>query len=294
MHVCEKSVFMGQRFGCAHCLAMWTFFLTTERPTSMASEHSAPCPAPSAPAESRSQQHATIARIASAQNGRASQLTNGVSLHTMQQSVSFANLRALLTGAQGMGHGQRIFVGSRDGAIVVSLNFNFEAPSLPRVEHAATSKKRGRDPIEEGVDAAVDRVRRSLKGIENAKISDQMLSTAKAALYTLLSRLRGAAGEEAVESWGLSCKKPVAGALLSTGTMPKLILSIRLTPGVAVPLPALFSCLGIRCTTDGMLTLQEPTSLAAGFNLPLGEAAKAAEQQGQRALTLFATVADDP
>lgn len=205
----------------------------------------------------------------------------------MPQSVSFANLRAMLTTAQTQGHGQRVFVGSRDGGIVVSVNYNFEPPA-PRVKaEARKGKKRGRDQLEEAVEQAVLRVKLGLKGDES--VSDDMLSTAQHALYTLLTRLRGAGEEDVVESWGLSFKK-LEGACATGGQRPRLILSARLTPGVAVPLSSIFSCLGIRCTNDGMITLQESSSLASGFDLPLSEQARAAELFGQRAITLFATV----
>jgi len=101
--------------------------------------------------------------------------------------------------------------------------------------------------------------------------------------------LRGASNETAVESWGLSFKKPEFNTGASSAR-PRLILSVRLTPGVPVPVPSLFQCLGVACTTDGMLTTQDSSSLANGFNLPLSDEARAAEVHGQRALTLFATV----
>lgn len=239
----------------------------------------APAPAP----ESRAEQHAALARVASAQTARSSKLANGVSLHTMPQSVSFANLRALLTVAQSQGNSQRIFVGSRDGSIVVSVNHNFEPPLADA--RKASSKKRTRDPIEEAVQQAVQRVKRGLKGDES--VTEGMLETALQALHALLTKLRGASGEDVVESWGLSLKK---GETLATSQRPRLIISARLTPGVAVPLGALFSSLGIRCTADGMLTTQDSSSLATGFNLPLSEQGRTAEQHGQRAVTLFATV----
>jgi hypothetical protein len=245
---------------------------------------------------SRPDQHAALARVATAQSARSSKFENGVSMHTMQQSASFANLRAFLNAAQSQGHQRRIFVGSRDGSIVVSVNFNYEPLSTSPATAARAGKKRSRDPTEEAVEAAVLRVQRSLKSSEDgAAVSADMLDTARQALYTLLTRMRGASGEDAVESWGLSFKRPESGHVLhssnSTMQRPRLILSARLSPGVAVPLPALFSCLGIHCTADGMLTTQESSSLASGFDLPLSEQALAAETLGsQRAITLFATV----
>lgn len=235
-------------------------------------------------APSRQSQHDTIAKVASGQQAVRSSLNNGVSVHKMPQSVSFANLKSIMNSASGQE--QRTFVGTVDGSIVVSINFNYEAPRAPPPQ---TKGKRGRDSNDEAVQTAVDRVKRGLTSTD--EVSDEMLDSAKAALYTMLTRLRGASNENAVESWGISYKKPEPGMGGPSGAnRPRLILSARLTPGVAVPLPSLFQCLGVRCTSDGMLTTQDSSSLAVGFNLPLSDAARAAESHGQKALTLFATV----
>ena len=235
---------------------------------------------------SRQSQHTTIARTAAAHQALRSAFNNGVSVHKMPQSVSFSSLKAIMNATSGQE--QRTFVGTVDGGIVVSVNFNYESPKEPPQQ---SKGKRGRDSNDEAVQAAVDRVKKGLKGSDD--VSDDMLHSAKAALYTMLTRLRGASNETAVESWGVSFKKPETGnggVLQAAASRPRLILSVRLTPGVAVPLPSLFQCLGVRCTGDGMLTTQESSSLASGFNLPLGEAARAAESHGQKAITLFATV----
>ena len=235
-------------------------------------------------APSRQSQHAAIARVATAHQATRSTFLNGVSVHRMPQSVSFSSLKAIMNAASGQE--QRSFVGTVDGQIVVSVNFNFETPTAPPQQ---TRGKRGRDANDEAVQAAVDRVKKGLQSADD--VSDEMLDSAKAALYTVLTRLRGASNEAAVESWGLSFKKPEVGnGLASAVSRPRLILSVRLTPGVPVPLPSLFQCLGVRCTGDGMLTTQESSSLATGFNLPLSEAARAAESHGQKAITLFSTV----
>lgn len=199
----------------------------------------------------------------------------------MRQSVSFANLSAILAAATG--ETQRTFVGTVDGSIVVSVNFGYErpAPAAP----PARSKKRARDPHEDAAEQAVAQVKR--RAGKASELEEVTLDAARSALHALLADLRGAGGETAIESYGLSFKKPEASA---AEQRPRLILSVRLTPGVAVPAATLFRLLGPRCKTDGMLTTQDSTSLANGFNLPLSEQAQTAEIHGQRALTLFATV----
>jgi hypothetical protein len=210
----------------------------------------------------------------------------------MKQSVSFANLRAVVTAANG--NEKRTFVGTVDGSIVVSVNFNYKHHTGQSSEGGGASerrvgKKRGRDAEEEAVDHAVNRVMKGLN--EDTKIPDEAIASARRALYMLLTSLRGAKGESAIESWGLTYKKPEASSPLG-GSRPRLIISARLTPGVAVPLDSLFQALGTRCGLDGMLTTQPSTSLANGFDLPLSDQAKAAELHGQKAVTLFATVTE--
>ena len=98
-------------------------------------------------------------------------------------------------------------------------------------------------------------------------------------------------GENVIESYGLSFKAlEKIDSAPTTTARPRLILSARLAPGVAVPLQLLFSALGSKCTQDGMLTVQDSSTLAQGFNLPLSEQAQAAVSHGQKAVSLFATV----
>jgi hypothetical protein len=245
--------------------------------------------APAAEPPSRQAQHETISKVASQHRVEQSSFRNGVSIHRMPQSVTFGSLRAVMASASG--NEQRCFIGTVDGKITLSINFNYRPPPVPPTP--AIGKKRGRDTTEEAIDAAAERVKRGLTAAD--EVTDAMITEAKQALLSLLTRLRGAQQEKAVESWALSYKKPDGNGSSSSsagaGSMrPRLILSARLTPGVAVPLPSLFQALGTRCSEDGMLTTQDSSSLANGFNLPLSEHAQAAESHGQRALTLFATV----
>lgn len=197
--------------------------------------------------------------------------------------MSFENLRAVLGAISG--HEDRTFVGTVDGCLTISVNFNYKKPPA---KPAGTSRKRGRDDVQEAVEAAVERVQRGAGAEEG---DSEALARARTSLYALVSRLRGAGDETAVESWGLSFKQkaPSASSAAAAGR-PRLILSARLTPGVAVPVDQLLRCLGTHCTSDGMLTTQSEESLEDSFRLPLSDAAKAAEKHGQRALTLFATV----
>lgn len=242
---------------------------------------------PQTPA-SRDAVHEALQRIARSQGSTRSSLSNGVSLHRMTESVSFTNLKSMLTAASG--NEQNLYIGTVDGGLVVSMNFNRKARVVQSVP--PHSKKRRRSPHEEAAEQAVERVKRGLG--EGTNVDGKMLEAAKQAVQSLLASLRGAEGEVVTESYGLSFKCPEKLSAQPTGPLsrPRLILSARLAPGVAVPLKALFSALGPLCTQDGMMTVQDGSTLAAGFNLPLSDQAAAACVHGQKAISLFATVSE--
>ena len=230
---------------------------------------------------SRQQLHDAIAKAASKISDVTSTFQNGVSLHKLPQSVSFTQLRAVFDATKE--NDAKTFVGTIQGRIVVSVNFNYETYETAEVGRKV-GKKRGRDANEEAVQAAIDRVKR---GVPHDDVDSTALENARAALYAILTTLRGARNETAVESWGLSYKKEEA---VSKSQRPRLILSVRLSPAVAVPVKQLFRVLGANCRTDGMMTTQDSSGVSGGFNLPLSEQAAAAEAHGQKALTVFATV----
>ena len=232
---------------------------------------------------SRRQLHEAIEVAASKIGDVTSCFQNGVSIHKMPASVSFTQLRAVLDAAKE--NDSRTFIGTLQGRIVVSVNFNYETSETSETAEVErkVGKKRGRDPNEEAVQAAIDRVKR---GVQHDDVDSTALENAKGALCEVLTTLRGARNETAVESWGLSYKKEGAAA---KSQRPRLILSVRMTPSVAISVKTLFRVLGANCRTDGLLTTQD-SGIAHGFHLPLSEQAVAAERYGQKALSLFATV----
>lgn len=212
----------------------------------------------------RQQRHEAIARAARAASATASTLANGVSSHKMPSCVSFAQIGALLAAADE--HASRAFVGTVGETAVFSVNFGYRAPS------EASKGKRKRHPEEDAVE----------DGLAKVKNADaEMLAEVRRGVLALLL-VRGASGEKAVESWGVSAKT-------EDPERPELILSLRLTPGVAVPVAALKQALGPRCFRDGMVTTSS-AGLDSKFQLPLSEQAVAAEKRGLKALSVFATV----
>jgi len=211
----------------------------------------------------------------------------------MPESLSFTSAKKIVDSCKD--NEDRMYIGTIDGAMIISVNFNHEPPSLSSPTVPTKKKKRQRDPHEEAADSAVERVKRGLSA--EAGLTEELLRHARVAVYGLLTAVKGAHGESVIESYGLSFKAPEGGTVATTPTAahssssrPRLILSARIAPGVAVPLKMLFAALGTKCCQDGMFTVQDSSTLATGFNLPLSEQAQAAVSHGQKAVSLFATV----
>lgn len=241
---------------------------------------------------SRKDIHDVLAAVAAKNGAVDSVFQNGVSLHKLAKSVSFGQLKAFLEATKK--NEARTFIGTLGGQIVVSVNFNFEtsvesgATGTTGAPGARVGKKRGRDSVEDAVQAAVDRVK---KGVNLEEVDLVILEHARTALYAMLTSLKGAKRETVVESWGLSYKKDdVVAPVVPTAQRPKLILSLKMTPSVAVPLKRMLELLGPHCNGDGMVSIKESSELASGFDLPLGDQARVAEEHGQKAMSLFATV----
>ena len=202
-------------------------------------------------------------------------LLNGISCHSTSASVALTTLRAAVDAAAS--HADHMFVGSVDGNVTVSVNKNVDPvqPVEPSNKKAG-SKKRQRCPHEEAADDALNRVMR--KGSDS--ISESQQAAARTAIVVLLTHLRGAEGETALESWSLSLSQVES-------ERPRLILSVRISPGVAVPLKTLLNIAGK--AKDGMLTTSSEL-LRSKFNLPLNAEARSAERFGQKSMSMFATL----
>ena len=193
----------------------------------------------------------------------------------MPGRLSFAQMRTFLAAAAG--DEKRAFVGTVAGEIVLSVNFSFAPAAAPR-------KRRRGDA--EAVQAEVDRVRRCTDA------SDDLLAAASEAALALTEQ-SGSSGERVIESWGLSAKtqQPPANANLLS-ERPALVLSARISPGVAVSVSGLKQALGT-CFADGMLVVGDSAALPASCQLPVGEHAAAALAAGQTAATLICTVCEN-
>jgi hypothetical protein len=198
--------------------------------------------------------------------GARSRLQNGISSHRFGENVSFAQLEACLRVVDG--HSEKLFLGSSgDASIAVSFA---PRPSPPPL------KKRARS-AEEDVERAAARV------CASNDVSPETLAAATKALVSLLG-VRGAAGEKAVESFGITASHPAKAGL------PKLCIAVRLSPGVAVSVIELKRALA-ECWTDGCVSARRNDSFSDEFRLPLSDEAKEAEAAGVRSLLLVAGAA---
>ena len=235
----------------------------------------APAAAP-APAEA-SEMHASVLRSAEALKIQSSTLRGLVSVHTMRPTTPFSGMFKFQKLAVDQRHGERAFVGSIEGNMVLSINTGYGASA----GSSKQSKKRARDTSEDDAERAVSKVRR---GDNGAAVTAASYAAAAQCVASLL-RLRGAGGERVVESWAVSMRKK--GEWGATQDREALVLAARLTAGVALPLGAL--CAVVRTCRDGLLTV-DTDKVDPTFDLPLSDQGKAAQGSGQRSILLMAAV----
>jgi hypothetical protein len=216
--------------------------------------------------EKRNAAHDRIARWAKTCGAEDVRLNNSVSVVDFgrKKSLSLEQLSELLKTCDDK---RRALFGSIGGNLIVSFNYQTQT-------NGQGKKKRGREETEP-VDEALARVKKK------SDLSEEHVAVARAAVVALTG-VRGVGGENAVQSWGLHTSN-------GESSRPRLILSARLTPGIAVGIYDLKTALGN--ISDGLITLQEPSAVFAGFNLPLTEATRTASALGATPVTLLATVA---
>lgn len=241
--------------------------------------------------------HAQLSKAAEALGASRSTLRNATSSHHIKNPASFTALDAFytqVTKPEGI-RGAQLFLGSLDGELLLSARLRTDpAPS-------GRKKKRARDD-------AADRAAQAMKSVRKRCASDDSLKKAtldfaERTIEQLLRSVKGPGDEELFESCGLSVA-PVQTATASAATVapvanasagpkrPRLIIACRLSAGVALPLGALRGALG-PCFKDGMITTR-PESLGAEYQLPLTDAGRVVEAQGQRSMLLFAAVPEQP
>jgi hypothetical protein len=240
-------------------------------------------------------------------------LRNGTSSHRIASPASFHMLDAFERAARDTTHANvPVFVGSVDGALLVSAQLDGDARTPPAEPHSASSRKRRREDAgaehagsgdkaeaferaSASASEAVSRVRARLKGDEG--IGDAAFEVAHGTITRVLRGLCGSRGEPVVESIGLSVRSAGgATAMMHTSgsrsnaasANQQLVVALRLSAGVAVPLPKLRQALG-PCFRDGALTTHRD-GLGSAFELPISVAGKVVEAEGQRTVLVMGTV----
>jgi hypothetical protein len=244
--------------------------------------------------------HASLVSVANAQHCRRSVLTPAkVSLHTLPETASFANIEALASASKGA---TATYVATQGKDLVFSARLdqlarnqerkkdsNKEEAEEAKVEEkdddddeASRPKKRRRDTSAEEADR-VDKARQLLAKSAPALPSEE-LAVAQQVLTKLVLNLRGPNGEIVVQSYALLSKK-----LGVDDERARVVVAVRLNAGIELKVEQLKSCLGA-CWKDGLLTTLPTLQGIGKLELPLSEEASAAAFFGNMSLLLVTSV----
>tara|TARA_B100000963_G_scaffold360848_1_gene393450 strand:- start:710 stop:1462 length:753 start_codon:yes stop_codon:yes gene_type:complete len=240
--------------------------------------------------------HASLVSVANAQHCRRSVLTSTqVSLHTLPETASFANIEALANAAKGA---TATYVATQGKDLVFSARLDQQERSKEKKEDkdkdkdkdnndddddgAQRPKKRRRDTSAEEADRVAN-ARQLLAKSAPALPSDE-LAVAQQVLTKLVLELRGPNGEIVVQSYALLSKK-----LGVDDERARVVVAARLNAGIELKVELLKSCLGA-CWKDGLLTTLPTLQGIGKLELPLSEEASAAAFFGNMSLLLVTSV----
>ena len=227
-----------------------------------------------------SEVHSAICGASEALRVASSTLKGKCSLHQMPDLVALSSITSFMKLAEKADLAQHSFLGSLNGAITLSVNAGFAA------NNEEPARKRRRDSVDEDTSRAVEKLRRS--NVEKLdQVPDGTFDECRECARRIL-RMRGAGGENVVESWALSVREAGTwGAQKSSTGAPSVVIAVRLAPGVAIPLAPLCSCL--QSISDGMVTA-DAAQVANEFKLPSSEQGLAAEASGQKPILMILAV----
>lgn len=245
--------------------------------------------APSPPALNSEQIHARIAAaLKSVVPSTESRLVGSVSKHTLPDTISFSNLNAMHghVKTEAKESPQCDFIAASGQRLVYSSRFGTLQPSAV-VTASTTGRKRQRaaDSAQDNTAlTSAEEVQRRVTSAEGMNLEDA--SRISSALYGVLTSLKGPSGEEVVQSYAVLVKQ-----ISQFGyTGPIIVLALRCTSGVAIPVSTLKRALG-SCWNDGIVTVQR-TYAPLGLeekDLPLSEEGSAAAEMGNAPLLIAAT-----
>jgi hypothetical protein len=245
--------------------------------------------------------HASLVSVANAQHCCRSVLTpTNLSLHTLPQTASFANIEALAGAAKGA---TATYVATQGKDLVFSARLDQQVRSQERSkddekegeaekkvevndeddeDEAPRPKKRRRDTSAEEADRVAN-ARQCLAKSAPTLPSDE-LAVAQQVLTKLVLNLRGPNGEIVVQSYALLSKKLGVG-----DERARVVVAVRLNAGIELKVGLLKSCLGA-CWQDGLLTTLPTLQGIGKLELPLSEEASAAAFFGNMSLLLVTSV----
>jgi len=208
-----------------------------------------------------------------------------VSMHTLPETTSFANLEALAKAAEKA----ESYVGT------VEKDLMFSAHLTPKVAPSTTDddddapelppKKRRRfgggdfDDDTLRVLAARERLAKSAPNLPSEE-----LDVAQRVLTKLVKDLRGPEGEIVVQSSAILGKK-----LGVSDSRPRVVVAARLNAGIEINVHLLKECLG-ECWKDGLLTTLSTLHGIGKLELPLTDEASASAFFGNATILLVTSV----
>jgi hypothetical protein len=202
----------------------------------------------------------------------------------MPSLVALSSITSFMKLAEKADLARQSFLGSLNGSITLSVNTGFAASEEEPV------RKRRRDSVDEDTARAVEKLKRSnIDKID--RVAEETFDACLECARRIL-RMRGAGGENVVESWALSVREAGTwGAQKTDNGEPSVVIAVRLAPGVAIRLADLCNC--IHAISDGMVTA-DAAQVASDFKLPSSEQGDAAEASGQKPILMILSVPHTP
>ena len=156
------------------------------------------------------------------------------------------------------------------------------ATAPPPPPSTAAQGKRKRELCEDQ-EEGVDKARRRLAAANNGPTSAQELDVAQRVVEQVL-RLRGPSGEVLVQSYALLTKK-----LKPTDESPSVVVAIRMSSGIPVPVASLKRCMGA-CWQDGLVSSESSVNGVCDRDLPLTDEGAASMAMGNLPLLIVTSV----
>ena len=237
--------------------------------------------------------HVSLSAVALGQRCTESKLVGCVSRHTLPSTASFADVSAMLQAAKASASSslvQRSFLATLGSALVFSTSFAEEAPAAaappappPPPTRAQGKRKRELcEDQEEGVSKA-----RRRRAAASGPDSQQELDVAQRVVEQVL-RLRGPSGEVLVQSYALLTKK-----LKPTDASPSVVVALRLSSGIPVPVGTLKRCMGA-CWKDGLVSSESSVNGVCDRDLPLTDEGAASMAMGNLPMLIVTSVPKPP